>query len=88
MNKVLKDLPFAIAYLEDIFIYNKTVEEHLDHLHQVFYKLLDVELYEIEQVPPLCQGSLIFGPCPQHNWYQATTFQNSSYSTDETPKQS
>ena len=38
MNKVLKDLPFAIAYLDDIVIYSKTVEEYLDHLQQVFHK--------------------------------------------------
>ena len=36
MNKVLKDLPFAIAYLDDIIIYSKTAEEHLDHLQQAF----------------------------------------------------
>ena len=42
INKVLKDLPFAIAYLDDI-IYSKT-EEHLDHLEQVFHKLHNAEL--------------------------------------------
>ena len=31
VNKVLKDLPFALAYLDDIIIYSKTAEEHLDH---------------------------------------------------------
>ena len=41
MNKVLKDLPFDIAYLNDIITYSKTEEEHLDHLQQVFYKLHD-----------------------------------------------
>ena len=44
MNKVLKDLPFTIAYLDDIIIYSKTVEEHLDHLQQVIHKLHDEEL--------------------------------------------
>ena len=28
MNEVLKDLPFAIAYLDDIIIYSKTATEH------------------------------------------------------------
>ena len=37
MNKVLKYLPFATAYLDDIIIYSKTAEEHLDHLQQVFH---------------------------------------------------
>ena len=44
MNKVLKDLPFAIAYLDDIIIYSKTAVEHLPHLQQVFNKLHDAKL--------------------------------------------
>ena len=47
MNKVLKDLPFTIAYLDYILIYSKMVEEHLDHLEhlqQVFIKLWNVKL--------------------------------------------
>ena len=43
MNKVLKDLPFAIAYSDDIIIYSKTAKEHLDHLQQVFHKLHNTE---------------------------------------------
>ena len=42
-NKVLKDLPFANAYL-DIIIYSKTAEEHLDNLQKVFHKLCNAEL--------------------------------------------
>ena len=44
MNKVLKDLPFATTYLDDIIIYTKTAAEHLEHLQQVFHKLCDAEL--------------------------------------------
>ena len=44
MNKVLKDLPFVIAYFVDINIYSKTGKEHLDHLQHVFNKLLNAEL--------------------------------------------
>ena len=44
MNKVLKDLPFAIAYLEDIIICSKSAKEHLYHLQQVFQKLCDAKL--------------------------------------------
>ena len=44
MNKVLKDLPFAITYLDDIIVYSPTAEEHLGHLQQVFHKLCDAEL--------------------------------------------
>ena len=44
MNKVLKDLPFAIAYLDDFIIYSKTAEKHPDDLLQVFHKLCNAEL--------------------------------------------
>ena len=43
MNNVLKDVPFAIAYLDDIIIYSKTVEEHFDDLQQAFHKLCNAE---------------------------------------------
>ena len=41
MNKILKDLPFAIAYVYDRIIYSKTAEEYLGHLQQGFH-ILDV----------------------------------------------
>ena len=44
MDKVLKDLPFSIAYLDDIIFYRKTQEEHLDHLQPVFHKPHNTEL--------------------------------------------
>ena len=44
MTGVLKDLPFAIAYLDDIIIYSSTPEEHLEHIRTVFEKLHDAKL--------------------------------------------
>ena len=44
MNKVLKDLPIATAYLDDIIIYSKTAEEHLDYIQQVLHKLCNAGL--------------------------------------------
>ena len=44
MNKVLKDLSFAIAYLDDIIICSKNAEEHFGNLQQVFNKLHDAKL--------------------------------------------
>ena len=44
MTGVLKDLPFAIAYLDDIIIYSSTPEEHLQHIKTVFEKLRHAKL--------------------------------------------
>ena len=44
MNKVLKDLPFAVAYLDDILIYSKTVEKHLDYFHKLHDAKLSTKL--------------------------------------------
>ena len=44
MTGVLKDLPFAMAYLDDIIIYSSTAEEHLEHIRTVFEKLPDAKL--------------------------------------------
>ena len=39
MIGVWKDFPFAITYLDDIIIFSRAAEEHLDHIRQVFKKL-------------------------------------------------
>ena len=39
MTGILKDFDFAIAYLNDIIIFSRTVDEHLSHIKQVFEKL-------------------------------------------------
>ena len=40
INKFLKGLhKFAVAYLDDIIIFSKTEEEHLEHLRVIFQKL-------------------------------------------------
>ena len=39
MTGILKEFDFAIAYLDDIKIFSRTVEEHLSHNKQVFKKL-------------------------------------------------
>ena len=44
MTGVLKDLPFAMAYLDDSTIYSSTPEEHLEHIRTVFEKLRDAKL--------------------------------------------
>ena len=44
MTGVLKDLPFAMAYLDDIIIYSSTPEENLLHIKTVFEKLCHAKL--------------------------------------------
>ena len=44
MTSILKDFPFAMAYLDDIIIFSKTPQEHLSHIHMVFEKLKSANL--------------------------------------------
>ena len=44
MMGVLKDFSFAIAYQDDIIIFSRTAEEHLNHIKQVFEKLRNAHL--------------------------------------------
>ena len=44
MTGILKDFPFAIAYLDNIIIFSKTPQEHLSHIHMVFKKLKSANL--------------------------------------------
>ena len=44
MTGVLKDLPFVMAYLDDIIIYSSTPEEHQQHIKTVFEKLRHAKL--------------------------------------------
>ena len=44
MMGVLKDLPFAMAYLDNIITYSSSPEEHLQHIKTVFKKLRHAKL--------------------------------------------
>ena len=44
MTGILKDFPFAIAYLDNIIIFSKTPQEHLSHICMVFKKLESANL--------------------------------------------
>lgn len=47
MNEIFKDLldSFVVVYLDDILIYSKSPDQHLDHLKQVLKRLQDHHLY-------------------------------------------
>ena len=56
MTGSLKDFPFTIAYLDDIIIFSRTAEEHLDCIRQVFKKKLQdahlsMKLSKVTSVP-------------------------------------
>ena len=44
MTGILKDFPFAMAYLDYIIIFSRTPQEHLTHIHMVFEKLRTANL--------------------------------------------
>ena len=47
MNEVLRAfiVRFVVVYFDDILIYSKSMDEHLDHLHAVFNALRDAHLF-------------------------------------------
>ena len=47
VNEVLRAFigRFVVVYFDDIFIYRKSLEEHLDHLRAVFNALRDARLF-------------------------------------------
>ena len=47
MNEVFKEElnDFILVYLDDILIFSKTMEEHIQHIRQALEKLRDAKLY-------------------------------------------
>ena len=44
INTVLDNINFAMGYLDDIIIFSRSEEEHLDHIEQVFKRLEEAGL--------------------------------------------
>jgi hypothetical protein len=47
MNEVLRASigKFVVVYFDDILIYSKSIDEHIDHLRAVFNALCDAHLF-------------------------------------------
>jgi hypothetical protein len=56
MNEVLHAFigKFVVVYFDDILIYNKFMDEHLDHLHAVFNALRDAHLFDNLEKSTFC----------------------------------
>ena len=33
------DVPFCNVYIDDVIVFSSSIQEHVDHLHQVFDRL-------------------------------------------------
>jgi hypothetical protein len=62
MNEVLRAFigPFVVVYFDDIVIYRKSLEDHLDHLRAVFNALRDARLYGNLEKCTFCTNRVSF----------------------------
>jgi hypothetical protein len=62
MKKVLRSFigRFVVVYSDDILIYSKSLEDHLDHLHAVSNALRDARLYDYLEKCTFCTNRVAF----------------------------
>ncbi|KAK1697712.1 hypothetical protein QYE76_014409 [Lolium multiflorum] len=62
MNEVLRAFigRFVVVYFDDILIYSKSLEDHLDHLRDVFHALRDARLYGNLEKCTFCTNRVAF----------------------------
>ena len=62
MNHVLREYlyEFAVVYIDDILIYSKTFEEHIEHLEKIFEKLKEAKLMIKLKKCKFCEPNIEF----------------------------
>ncbi|XP_038973772.1 uncharacterized protein LOC103697756 isoform X1 [Phoenix dactylifera] len=62
MNHVLRAFigQFVVVYFDDILVYSKNLDEHEQHLHAVFSKLKEHQLYANLKKCTFCMESVVF----------------------------
>jgi hypothetical protein len=62
MNEVLHTLigKFMVVYFDDILIYSKSIDEHIDHLRDVFNALRDAHLFDNLEKCTFCTDRVSF----------------------------
>jgi hypothetical protein len=62
MNEVLRAFigKFVVVYFDDILIYSKSINEHIDHLRVVFNALCDAHLFGNHEKCTFCTDRVLF----------------------------
>jgi hypothetical protein len=62
MNEVLRSfiLKFVVVYFDDILIYNKSLDEHIEHLRAVFGALCEAHLFANLEKCTFCTNRVAF----------------------------
>jgi len=62
MNHILRTFidRFAVVYYDNILIYNKGLNEHIDHLRRVFNVLIKESLYDNLKNCDFCMKNIVF----------------------------
>ena len=81
MMGILKNFNFAIAYLDNIIIFSKTLEEHLSHIRMVFEKLHSAKL-SMKLSKYFLQGNPVFSTCFECKSDSTATIKSTSNSTN------